>query len=538
MFKLWLRFYFLMLLAIILIFMYFNQLFVFNPFMMEDLGNAIATGTTAPTFQYIQQQLQDKPEKTWPVILVSITPTTEHYPITIAPITSLALNTRQLHRLQQGHIIGTIALFHTPIQNKSEMYQNIVYQRIGNSDKALQYSAQSDVSMNYLEQQRWLIHFIDLSIKTSPHQSIATVLQTFSQQYGVPLALQPLTTQTPEIQNYLRSHQYLYDSSNDTDALITLYVLYTPDQVLIMGPYHYPWTLTQFDLLTTLLVLAIISLLMFVSVYPFSRDLNKLGKLAAAYGEGDFTFDVKIRRLGTLSKLYKNLKSMSVRIQTLLRSHKELTQAVSHELKTPLSGLKFALTMIRDSKNPTATLEYLDSADLEVADLESLVGELLLYAQFDRQSFKPDAEKIDLATVLPAILKDIESKQHSNTTLHFNNLISGTTMIGMKQTYFQKLMENLLSNAYRYAKNRIEVTLFSHNQRMMIEVADDGPGIPVTDRQKIFEPFVSLDASRNKALSGHGLGLAIVKRIVEMHQGEVFATQSKSLKGAGLVVMF
>jgi signal transduction histidine kinase len=96
-------------------------------------------------------------------------------------------------------------------------------------------------------------------------------------------------------------------------------------------------------------------------------------------------------------------------------------------------------------------------------------------------------------------------------------------------------VSNLIPNAGRYAKSQIIVSLEEKDGACMIHVDADGPGIAEADRQRIFEPFVRLDASRDRDTGGSGLGLAIVQRIVTMHCGTVW-TEPSPLGGARFTV--
>jgi two-component system sensor histidine kinase RstB len=93
-------------------------------------------------------------------------------------------------------------------------------------------------------------------------------------------------------------------------------------------------------------------------------------------------------------------------------------------------------------------------------------------------------------------------------------------------------LNNLLSNAGRYAENKILCRIKNENDTQSIEVHDDGEGIPEKERLTVFKAFTRLDDSRNRKTGGYGLGLAIVSRIAELHSGSVTVSSSSKLGGA------
>jgi signal transduction histidine kinase len=96
--------------------------------------------------------------------------------------------------------------------------------------------------------------------------------------------------------------------------------------------------------------------------------------------------------------------------------------------------------------------------------------------------------------------------------------------------YLERAIQNLITNALRYAQTKVRVTV-TIVKDIEITVEDDGDGVPAADRQRIWQPFSRLESSRNKAGGGFGLGLAIVAKILEWHQGIAYVTES-SLGGA------
>ncbi len=533
MLKLFIRFYLLMLVLLLLSLVSLN-LFIFDiPVINNFLLNGQAQGEIGPIFNYIEAQLIKAPQTDWQQILEKLTPKEPHHSITIVPINTITLpNTYQKNRLLQGKIVGTAIFFHPPMNDTTDSYKAYVYQRLPNSNLVLVMQNEQHERDSEFTNQIWFIHFIRLELAKYPDEPTNDILENFSRNYGVPVQFIPLASLPPEVQNYLQENQFLMDGTNDFNVFLSCYYLYSPTTVLKIGSFIYPWYMAELGSLLLGFLVIFISLVMFFSLYSFYRDLKKLDRLAQKYGEGDFDYKIKIGRFAAMASLYKNLKTMGNQIQKLLISHKELTQAVSHELKTPLARLKFALTMIEDSKKKQEQNTYIASANDAVNDLETLIGELLLYTSFDRQLFHPTHESIDISNTLLATLIESEEKHPEKTLIwDITPAIQGIK-INMAAQYFEKIVLNLLSNAFRYAQRKINVSLNIADKEIILTIEDDGPGIPEAYRQKIFEPFFSLDESRNKELSGHGLGLAIVERLVIVHHGSISVTQSQNLGGA------
>lgn len=209
-----------------------------------------------------------------------------------------------------------------------------------------------------------------------------------------------------------------------------------------------------------------------------------------------------------------------------------LSQAVSHEFKTPLTRLKFALTLIAEAKNTKDRNEALQDAVEAESDLENLVNGLLLYSRLDLDFFKADMQTIEVQQCVNVLMHKLKNMPAGKVIAWWVDPKLGSAKIQMACTTLDLLLSSLLSNACRYARSKIEVKIYVHNQEIVFEVADDGPGIVQCYRQKIFEPFFSLDESRNKDLSGYGLGLAVVARIVEAHQAKIVVLDAPQLKGA------
>lgn len=315
--------------------------------------------------------------------------------------------------------------------------------------------------------------------------------------------------------------------SGDGDARISVQQLNDPNWLLLD-------TLPTGGLQRRVEVLLLVAFYLFIAVvvllwvWPLSRALRQLEIAAEAFGMGDWSAKAEVKPGSAVAPLAKAFNQMAARIAELIRSNKELSHAISHELRTPLARMKFALAMAGESQTPNphgddANLKRnLDSLAQDVAEMDALVNELLQFASFERNERALDQQYGDLRALLNDKLAQLPQRDGRTLQLSLDCQLSD----GMAYCDFhllERAVQNLLLNASRYARSRIALHLTLQDGFYQLCVDDDGPGVPASERERIFEAFVRLD-DRNQHGAGFGLGLAIVQRIAEWHGGKVSVT--------------
>ena len=268
-------------------------------------------------------------------------------------------------------------------------------------------------------------------------------------------------------------------------------------------------------------IFALAAIAIAILLRPVANQLRAVEKTATAIAQGDLSARIDMSRSIRKLPLASAFNSMADRTESLLQSQRELLQAVSHELRTPLARIQFATEMIRGSKSDQDREQRLESVDKATEELDRLVGELLAYVRLDSGSIDRSAEAININELIDeqcdtfgsmtpkvAFTKQYDSEAHPV----FADPKSISRAIG-----------NLLANASRYAVSEIRISTHYRDKSTLIVVEDDGPGIPEQDRQKILNPFVTLDDSNP---GGAGLGLALVQRIVNQLDGTIEVSQS------------
>ncbi len=299
------------------------------------------------------------------------------------------------------------------------------------------------------------------------------------------------------------------------------------DLVLTLGPFpEFKANIVALEISLWASVIILLGLITLIWVVPFYRRLNSVSDAALAFGNGDFSRRAQLPHRSALAPLATAFNNMADRIQQLIKSHKQLTSAVSHELRTPIARIRFGMQMIADAGDPAERHEHITGIRRDVDELEDLVTELLEYARFDRERPPLDVRSYPLNSWLQAIVS-ASNQAHTGIGVRLKATPSaGPVNCMFDARYLNRAVTNLLHNARRYARQRITVSLRTHPGHVAITVDDDGPGIPVNERKKIFDPFVRLDESRSRESGGYGLGLAIVRQVARWHDGRVTASAS------------
>ncbi|MBX2836777.1 MAG: HAMP domain-containing protein [Gammaproteobacteria bacterium] len=296
--------------------------------------------------------------------------------------------------------------------------------------------------------------------------------------------------------------------------------------VIRFGPIQFPISVPLIVTALLSLLALLVALAVWIWIKPIWQGMTSLTTATKRFGEGDFSARVQYGKKSGIREIGSAFNQMAERIQNLLGSHRELTNAVSHELRTPLSRMRFSMEMLNNADSDPDRQRHLSNMSADIDELDGLVTELLTYARFDRDPGSVKAEKVHLPSWLGPEVKRLESQLNRRLTLVVEQgQASAPMLVWAEPRLLSRAISNLVHNAARYAKSEIVVRLScsnsNSNSNITISVEDDGPGIPVADRERIFDPFSRLDQSRNRESGGVGLGLSIVKQIAEWHHGDV-----------------
>jgi signal transduction histidine kinase len=278
-------------------------------------------------------------------------------------------------------------------------------------------------------------------------------------------------------------------------------------------------------------VLFYASILLIVGLWlrPLLRDLRVLTvasqKFATDYREPLDTASSTTQ----LTSLARNLDDMSARVSQLIQSQKEMTAALSHEMRTPLARVRFAAAVLEGEVDESLRAQ-LRAVNADVQQIDDLISDMLDYARLDHPGLRMNCQTVPLEPWLRQVVLSCPPHERRINTVQRDGLETAW----MEPRLMELALSNLMANALRYAKQRVEVTVMREKDLYRLVVEDDGEGIPESDRATIFRAFTRLDTSRNRDTGGFGLGLAIVARIASLHRGRVVAEASSTLGGAKL----
>ena len=240
-----------------------------------------------------------------------------------------------------------------------------------------------------------------------------------------------------------------------------------------------------------LAALALLLVAVGLGAYPVARRLTqrleRLQRGVEALGAGELSARVNVEGGDEVARLAESFNRAAARIEALVGAHKSLLANASHELRTPLTRIRMALELSKDRRE----------IERDIAELDTLIEEILLASRLDALPSLENVEEVDLLALAAeeAARYDVE--------------VQGEPFVVRGEArLLRRMIRNLLENARRHGAAPTEVTV----RRGELRICDAGHGVPVAERERVFEPFYSKQ--------GIGLGLALVRQIARRHGGE------------------
>ncbi|MDO9403802.1 MAG: ATP-binding protein [Polaromonas sp.] len=286
-------------------------------------------------------------------------------------------------------------------------------------------------------------------------------------------------------------------------------------------------------------MLGVVALAVALGTYPIVRRLTQrlegLQRGVERWGDGDLSARVTVHGSDEVAFLAERFNHAAERIETLMEtqksllvSHKSLLANASHELRSPLARIRMGLELMDEGTSSVQRAEISRS----IKELDQLIDEILLASRLDaRQADVEPFENLDLTGLAAEECARVQAELGTAAQTHSLTVPGSARLL-------RRLIRNLLENARRYGTGEISLELsqsgMGTREHAVIRVNDRGPGVPASQRERIFEPFYRLPGASERE-GGVGLGLALVKSITERHGGTV-RCEDRPGGGASFVV--
>ncbi len=250
----------------------------------------------------------------------------------------------------------------------------------------------------------------------------------------------------------------------------------------------------------------------------FLRQIDNINRTVGAINDGSLS--ERIPTSGTedeLDKLAKNLNKMLDRIQALMESLQHVSSNIAHDLRTPLGRMRQRLEIAgKTATDASSYQKAIKQAIQEIDAILSTFGSLLRIANIEAKSRGSSFSRINLSEVFRTVAETYQPVAEDMNKRIEATVVSRLFIHGDRDLLIQ-MLANLVENAIEHTPSgtTIQIGLDQTAQGPVGRLADDGPGIPACERDKIFERFYRLD--NNRTAPGNGLGLALVKAVADLH---------------------
>lgn len=201
--------------------------------------------------------------------------------------------------------------------------------------------------------------------------------------------------------------------------------------------------------------------------------------------------------------------------------------AVTHELKTPIAVTQLNIeTLLKRELSQDQQKTLLNNSLKETQRLDTLCNNILLASQLDFKDYQQNKQQIDFSEMVNGLVKSFEERFPTRKIVTH---IQEGVMYFAEPLLMQMLLQNLLDNANKYAPidTPIEISLNANQQELLLEVKDQGIGIPLAERERVFDKFYRVGNEFTRSAKGTGLGLYLCKKIAQFHQSQLLVSENQ-----------
>lgn len=441
------------------------------------------------------------------------------YEVTLLTLQDVQASKRNLDRLRQG----------LPTLDEAEDDIKYLLLPLRGSNYIVRVYIVQQVAEDVARSSQGFFYLIERQLSDASSLERIARLQALERRFGYPIRSIPL----PEIPNEqlrarVRAGEIVaLDFDEPEERFFKL--LPGEERALQLGPFPRFFLERIIEYVLLILFAFAVGFALYLWLRPLWRDMLGLEQGAAAIAQGQLETRVRVSSRSAVRGVADTFNNMAQRVQELLKAQKESTDAISHELRTPISRMRFGVEMIEQTTVAEDRARYLQTMRSALDELEALVDESLTYSRLTNAARRLSPQTVDLKDWLADIINDAQRSPGSAKLISEVHPQDATAHFDAKLV--ARALKNIIHNAQRHARATVKVVIRQDAVHTDFTVQDDGPGIPMEQRTAIFEPFYRIDNSRQRDSGGHGLGLAIVQRICEWTQAQV-SVEDAALGGA------
>ncbi len=272
----------------------------------------------------------------------------------------------------------------------------------------------------------------------------------------------------------------------------------------IQAERHFPWQWLNWGALVILLSL----LGAYIIAERINRPLRLLAKAADRVRSGEIPPQLPEEGIDELREVSRTFNQMTDALARLDAERTLLLAGISHDLRTPLARLRLSVEMLPDKE--TSSLK--SGMVQDITDMDNIINQFL---DFVRGVEGEATQMIDINALLKSIYQ-----RHTRAGKRLILKLSPTHLVGLRPLAIQRLLSNLINNAFAYGSKEVTIATKINAESLEISVLDNGPGIPEVHLKRLLRPFERMDTARGNE-GGSGLGLAICDRIAKLHKGQL-----------------
>jgi signal transduction histidine kinase len=258
-----------------------------------------------------------------------------------------------------------------------------------------------------------------------------------------------------------------------------------------------------------------LAVVMAVGLWPLSRSITRrlehLAEGARRWGAGDLAHRVPVVGKDEIALLAERFNHTAAALEALLAQERQMLATASHELRSPLARVRMALELLAEEPDANRRGELSRHSAEDIAELDALVEELLLTARTQAGVPRRPFTDVDLLALVRAEAEAVGAQ------------VAGESLVlACEPAMIKRMVRNLLANARLHGQgSAMRAEILRSGSHVLLAIEDDGPGVPESERERIFAPFYRAPGPRPPGDTGVGLGLALVRQVARYHGGDV-----------------